>query len=220
MWNIDEFVKVLNKEVPLSNYNSTGDKRKSDKWTVRMLREYTSKHKIPTNRIGKNVYYNKESINALIDILVKRDYAEKALLTTSYSRPSEIINKAKDEMYISNTLSSSKINNNIKGAGLMSSAMAFNANNAVSEPSSSSGNKVLDILNKAKDKVFYPKEEPHMLPDKLHDLIRSQSETQIIRRDVSVITINEDLQLMVNSKKTNEEIIKELTLWLKTRGEK
>lgn len=64
-WNIDEFVKILNKEVPLGemDYVSLSDKRRSTEWTKRMVRTYFSSADLtPAIKDGKQRLYNEEHL--------------------------------------------------------------------------------------------------------------------------------------------------------------
>lgn len=74
LWDIHQFVKILNEEVPL---NETGalacnDKRRSDKWTERMVRTYFSgKTLTPPVKDGKHVFYNRthlEEFKGLVEL--------------------------------------------------------------------------------------------------------------------------------------------------------
>lgn len=72
-WNIDEFVEVLNKEIPLNNFsNDSLDKRRSTEWTKRMVRTYFSTAELtPALKDGKQRYYNEnhlEEFRKLIEL--------------------------------------------------------------------------------------------------------------------------------------------------------
>lgn len=72
LWDMQQFVKMLNKEVPL---NKTGalvynDKRRSDKWTERMVRTYfSSKTLTPPVKNGKHVFYNRTHLEEFKELV-------------------------------------------------------------------------------------------------------------------------------------------------------
>jgi len=72
LWDIQQFVEILNKEVPL---NQTGalvcnDKRRSDKWTERMVRTYfSSKTLTPPVKDGKHVFYNRTHLQEFKELV-------------------------------------------------------------------------------------------------------------------------------------------------------
>lgn len=72
LWDMQQFVETLNIEVPL---NKTGalvynDKRRSDKWTERMVRTYfSSKTLTPPVKNGKHVFYNRTHLEEFKELV-------------------------------------------------------------------------------------------------------------------------------------------------------
>lgn len=55
-WDLEEFVKMLNEVVPKNN--TSGDKRVTDKWNARLIRNYTTDGKISLPfKEGRKAYY-------------------------------------------------------------------------------------------------------------------------------------------------------------------
>lgn len=97
-WNIDEFVDVLNKEIPLGGINeqTSLDKRRSTEWTKRMVRTYFSTAELtPAIKDGKQRLYNDEHLEEFRK-LIELQYSgvpyktATSVLKSSYSDISSI----------------------------------------------------------------------------------------------------------------------------------
>lgn len=97
-WNIDEFVDVLNKEIPLGvmNEQNSLDKRRSNAWTKRMVRTYFSTAELtPAIKDGKQRLYNDEHLEEFRK-LIELQYSgvpyktATSVLKSSYSDISSI----------------------------------------------------------------------------------------------------------------------------------
>lgn len=56
-WNADDFVKLLNEEIPLKN-RGEGDHRRTEEWNVRLLRHYTTEKVLSKPlKEGRRSYY-------------------------------------------------------------------------------------------------------------------------------------------------------------------
>lgn len=83
VYNLTDFVDVLNKKLSLDNFHNQSDKRKSSQWTERMVREFFSKHKLQGVRKGKNVFYTDENIENMRLILILLSATEKERIEAS-----------------------------------------------------------------------------------------------------------------------------------------
>lgn len=97
MYNINELVNILNKRVSLDNFNSIDDKRKSSVWTVRLIREYFSKHNIKGIKKGKNVFYTDQNIEDIKNILIL-----KSATSSSYKAVSGATARSVSSLYAGN----------------------------------------------------------------------------------------------------------------------
>lgn len=94
MYNIEELVNILNKRVSLENFNDIEDKRRSNVWTVRLVREYIYKHNIKGIKKGKNIFYSDENINEIKNILIL-----KSATANSYKAVSNTSSRALNAIY-------------------------------------------------------------------------------------------------------------------------
>jgi hypothetical protein len=86
MYNIEELVNILNKRVSLENFNDIEDKRRSNVWTVRLVREYIYKHNIKGIKKG--------NINEIKNILIL-----KSATANSYKAVSNTSSSALNAIY-------------------------------------------------------------------------------------------------------------------------
>lgn len=101
-WNIEEFVEVLNKEIPLDNMidSSSLDKRRSTEWTKRMVRTYFSTADLtPAIKDGKHRFYNEshlEEFRKLIELQYSGVPYKTAtsVLKSSYSNADILFNSS------------------------------------------------------------------------------------------------------------------------------
>lgn len=68
-WDIDEFIKVLNIEVPRNGTNN--DKRRTDFWNVRLLRSYTTEKKISLPlKEGRKAFYTDKHLEEVKQLFI------------------------------------------------------------------------------------------------------------------------------------------------------
>lgn len=125
LWDMQQFVEVLNKEVPLDKTGALArnDKRRSDKWTERMVRTYfSSKTLTPPVKDGKHVFYNRthlEEFKELVELQsIGMPYkAAASYIDTSYggdktSGVPEMFYAASNSMSANNSTLSSSLDMN------------------------------------------------------------------------------------------------------------
>lgn len=104
-WNIDEFVEVLNKEIPLGEMNDINslDKRRSTEWTKRMVRTYFSTGDLtPAIKDGKQRLYNDEHLEEF------RKLIELQYSGVPYKTATSVLKSSYGDIGLSN----SSLNNN------------------------------------------------------------------------------------------------------------
>ena len=104
-WNIDEFVEVLNKEIPLREMNDINslDKRRSTEWTKRMVRTYFSTGDLtPAIKDGKQRLYNDEHLEEF------RKLIELQYSGVPYKTATSVLKSSYGDIGLSN----SSLNNN------------------------------------------------------------------------------------------------------------
>ena len=69
MYTVSQLVDILNEKYPLNKDNiNIADKRRASTWTLRMVRDYISKHKITGVREGKYVMYDDSHVKQIANI--------------------------------------------------------------------------------------------------------------------------------------------------------
>lgn len=192
MWNINQFVEILNKKIPLVNINKS-DKRKSEIWTVRMVREYCSKHDIRGVKSGKFLYYTEENLKQLQEIMAIKSIADVTSKSLSYS------SIAGSDVFLN--------------SDLLSSIPVSNKNNVLnfSGNSSSSNDRISAIFNEG---VNNKNKE-----DTISRLITTSNKTNIIRTQKVIINIEKNIEIVAPGDMSNREIIKNIKQWLGKIGE-
>lgn len=144
MYNIEELVNILNKRVSLDNFNDIEDKRRSNVWTTRLVREYFYKHNIKGVKKGKNMFYTEENINEIKNILVL-----KSATANSYKAVSNTTARAVSSLYNKEENRFSSENGSLKS--ILDQTISV-ISNAEKEPYSN--NKKLLSLNELESKTI------------------------------------------------------------------
>ena len=144
-WNLDEFVEVLNKEVPLSSFGEQDvfDKRRSDIWTARMVRTYFSKGDLTSPlKDGKYRFYNETHLDEF-KRLVNLQYSG-----ISYETANSILKNSNESMesIISNSGLSNSFNNSSLGFVASASASANGISLSAENDYESKKNRANEIL--------------------------------------------------------------------------
>jgi len=194
-WSLTEFVEILNKEVPIKE---KGDSRRAGKWNERLVRHYISSKKIPPAiRIGKNAFYNDEHLNAFkaLNQLIDSGISTKYLDVQSVSMMSSL-----NEISSSNEMKQKKINalnllNGHSGAESLFSGTSASVNNS-------------------------PFNKNNLMERSLSGYILSKSaiERKIFEEKiVKKITVDEDVELIVNQNLSETELIYKLEQYIKNK---
>lgn len=194
-WSLKQFVEVLNKEVPIKE---KGDSRRAGEWSERLVRHYISSKKIPPAiRIGKNAFYNDEHLNAFkaLNQLIDSGVSTKYLDVQSVSMMSslnEISNSKELEQKKKNTLN---LLNNQTSFDSLFSGVSASVNNS---PLNSN-----NLMERSLSGYMLSK-----------TVIEHKSfEEKIVKK----ITVDEEVELIVNQNLSETELIHKLEEFIKNK---
>lgn len=194
-WSLKQFVEILNKEVPIKE---KGDSRRAGEWNERLVRHYISSKKIPPAiKIGKNAFYNDEHLNAfkVLNQLIDSGVSTKYLDIQSVSMMSslnEISNNNELEQKKRNTLN---LLDGSKNLGNLFAGVSASVNNSPLN----AGNLMERSLS------------GYMLSK--NAIVRKIFEEKIVKK----ITVDEDVELIVNQNLSETELIHKLEEYIKNK---
>lgn len=68
-WSLEEFIELLNKTMPLNELKAT-DKRRTNSWNARLLRNYVSEKKISLPfKTGRNAFYTDKHLEEVKNLI-------------------------------------------------------------------------------------------------------------------------------------------------------
>lgn len=197
MWNIDEFVEILNKKLPLKSMNPTGDARRSDVWTARMVKEYCRLYNIIGVKKGRFVFYDENNLSELSKNIVIKSLADNTSKLHSYSN-------------------SSFFNNNLIEGATKENNINLSSNSLKNIEKIKNNQSAIDILKDIKEKAINKDDKKE---EDIINLLKSVKAYSEIKRTEGIkIKINENLEVVSNKNLSNEEIINQLKIWINKIG--